>query len=252
MSIVFIYLNEHSDREALDIQRAKERGLRATKRELVALDEAIKATKDEALKKELSDDFGRISVKLAKQENSLNDFLDQTGFKKDYSRSQIKEFDRSMSGKIKAASKKVDNLDKNDIMKSNTKNEEVKTLRHIGKIDRNIYKCVTEDIRTEEVIITNERIQHIKDRHPKDYERYCEYMQQIIENPDYIIEANKENTALILKAFSDGEEQFKTVLRLVTSTDNSDFKNSIITFMKINEKEWRRLIKNKKILYKSE
>lgn len=73
---------EYSDREALDIQRAKERGLRATKRELVALDEAIKATKDEALKKELSDDFGRISVKLAKQEGSLNDFLEQTGFKK--------------------------------------------------------------------------------------------------------------------------------------------------------------------------
>lgn len=54
------------------------------------------------------------------------------------------------------------------------------------------------------------------------------------------------------KSFSDGEEEFKTVLRLITSADDNKFKNSIITFMKINEKEWRRLIKNKKILYKSE
>ncbi|MEE1047391.1 MAG: PBECR2 nuclease fold domain-containing protein, partial [Clostridia bacterium] len=101
-------------------------------------------------------------------------------------------------------------------------------------------------------IITDERIQHIKEGHPNDYEKYCSYMKQIIENPEYIIEANKEKTALILKSFSDGEEQFKTILRLVTSTDNQDYKNSIITFMKINEKEWKRLIKNKKILYKSE
>lgn len=125
-------------------------------------------------------------------------------------------------------------------------------MHYIGKIDKNIYKCITEDIRTDEVIITDERIQHIKDRHPNDYERYCTYMREIIEKPEYIIEANKENSALILKSFVYGDEKFKTVLRLIASIENSDFKNSIITFMKIDEKEWKRLIKNKKILYKSE
>ncbi len=129
---------------------------------------------------------------------------------------------------------------------------EVQNVHYIGKIDKNIYKCITEDIRTDEVIITDERIQHIKDRHPNDYERYCTYMREIIEKPEYIIEANKENSALILKSFVYGDEKFKTVLRLIASIENSDFKNSIITFMKIDEKEWKRLIKNKKILYKSE
>ena len=42
------------------------------------------------------------------------------------------------------------------------------------------------------------------------------------------------------------------VLRLITSKDNLDYKNSIITFMKIDEKEWNRLLRNKKILYKRE
>ena len=56
----------------------------------------------------------------------------------------------------------------------------------------------------------------------------------------------------ILKSFSENEEEFKTVLRLITSTDDKHYKNSIITFMKINEKEWKRLIKNKKVLYKAE
>lgn len=122
----------------------------------------------------------------------------------------------------------------------------------VGKIDIEIYNCITKDITTDEVIITDERIQHIKERHPNNYEQYYSYMRSIIENPEYIIEANKPNTALILKSFSNGNETFKTVLRLITSSDNSKFKNSIITFMKINEKEWNRLLKNKKILYKSE
>lgn len=104
----------------------------------------------------------------------------------------------------------------------------------VGKIDIEIYNCITKDITTDEVIITDERIQHIKEHHPNNYEQYYSYMRSIIENPEYIIEANKPNTALILKSFSNGNETFKTVLRLITSSDNSKFKNSIITFMKKN------------------
>ncbi len=105
---------------------------------------------------------------------------------------------------------------------------------------------------TDEVIITDERIQHIKDRHPNDYERFYGYLQEIVEQPQYIVETKKPNTALILKEFTDGEEVFKTVLGLHTSCDNPNYKNSIITFMKIDEKEWKRLLKNKAILYKAD
>lgn len=123
----------------------------------------------------------------------------------------------------------------------------------VGKISREIYKCITDAIVTDEVIITDERIDHIKERHPNDFEQYCEYLTQVVENPDYIIESHKPNTALILKAFVDnGEKQFKTVLRLKTFVDRPEFKNSVITFMKINEREWSRLIRNKRILYKKE
>ena len=130
----------------------------------------------------------------------------------------------------------------------------VKDVKLVGKIDIAKYKCVTNDIKTNEVIITDERIQHIKDRHPNDYERYYRYMKDAIENPEYIIEANKPNSALVLKSFTDIEtqERFKTVVRLITSVDDSSFKNSVITFMRINEKEWSRLLRNKNILYKSE
>lgn len=126
-------------------------------------------------------------------------------------------------------------------------------MHTVGRIDRKIYECITDDITTDEVIITEERIQHIVERHPNDYEQYYAYLKTVVEDPDYIIEANKPNTALILKEIIESDErQFKTILRLKTSKDNKVFKNSIITFMKINEKEWSRLIRNKRILYKRE
>ena len=128
----------------------------------------------------------------------------------------------------------------------------VSKVYYIGKIDMEIYSCVTEHIITDEVIITDERISHIKTRHPNDFEMYCHFLKESVERPDYIIQANKPKSALILKAFENNNRQFKMVLRLVTPNDNTQFKNSIITFMKINNQEWNRLINNKNILYKSE
>lgn len=125
-------------------------------------------------------------------------------------------------------------------------------MYRVGKIDREIYHCIAEDIVTDKVIITVVQIMHIRERHPNDYELFSTYFDEIIRDSDYIIEAKKPNTALILKEIKDVKEVFKMVLRLITSKDNLDYKNSIITFMKIDDKEWNRLLRNKKILYKRE
>ena len=130
--------------------------------------------------------------------------------------------------------------------------KEVASVHAVGKIDRGIYRCVTEDIVTDEVIITDNQIQHIKDHHPNDYERFSGYFSEIVSSPDYIIKSPKPYTALILKEIQANGEVFKTVLRLATSVDNPEYKNSIITFMKIDDKEWNRILRNKVILYKRE
>ncbi len=119
-------------------------------------------------------------------------------------------------------------------------------------LELGIYRCVSMDIQTREVIITEERIEHIKLHHPKDYEKFCAYIPEIILNPDYIIADARPNTAVVLKKVSEQNEHFRLALRLVTPSDNPNYKNSVITFMKIREKEWNRLLHNKKILYKSE
>lgn len=123
-------------------------------------------------------------------------------------------------------------------------------VNYVGKIDREIYKCVTPDIKTDEVIITDERVAHIKERHPNDYEQYFNYVSDIIKYPDYILEANKPNTAFILKHIIENEKNYQIVLRLSTSNDPVDYKNSIITFLKVDEKRYKRYLRTKKILYK--
>ena len=117
-------------------------------------------------------------------------------------------------------------------------------MPYIGKLDRKLYGCVSNDITTDEVIITEKQILHIMERHPLDYERFSGLLQTVIETPDYILEANKPYTAVILKEISIGGEVFKTILRLATSVDDPSYKNSIITFMKIDKKDWDRLIRN--------
>lgn len=126
-------------------------------------------------------------------------------------------------------------------------------MQAIGKIDIEKYRVVSDNIRTDEVVITSERIQHIQDHHPNDYERFVSYIPQIIADPDYIIEANKAHTAVILKEFFEGDaEKFKLILRLSIPEDPEGYKNSVISFWKIGETTWRKTINNKKILYKRE
>ena len=123
----------------------------------------------------------------------------------------------------------------------------------VGRINRNIYECVTRNIRTDEGIITEERIEHIKERHPTDFERYNKYLEEIIGNPDYIIDANKSNTAILLKEIIDGDSnRFKLVLRIAVKDDPVEYRNSVISFWHIGETTWNKMLKNKKILYSKE
>lgn len=122
----------------------------------------------------------------------------------------------------------------------------------IGKINKNIYKCVTEDITTEEVIITDNQINHIKNRHPNDYENFSSYFSDILSDPDFILETNKPNTAFILKQITENDLTVQLILRLQTSQDPKGYKNSIITFLKIDIKTWNKYLRNKKILYRKD
>ncbi len=72
-------------------------------------------------------------------------------------------------------------------------------MHSLGKINRDIYKCITDDIITDEVIITDNQMQHILNRHPETYKEVINYLTDIIRDPDFIIEDKNDNTGLIVK-----------------------------------------------------
>lgn len=125
-------------------------------------------------------------------------------------------------------------------------------MHFIASLDLQIYRCISTEITTTDVIITDERITHIQQRHPNDFERFQKYMQEIIQSPDYILEANKPHTAFLLKEFVDADERFQLILRLSVQGDPEGYKNSVITFLKVEEKRYKRYLRTKNILYKSE
>ena len=114
------------------------------------------------------------------------------------------------------------------------------------------HKCITEDIITEEVIITDNQIQHIKDRHPEAYNKVLKNIQEAISTPDYIIRDKHAYTGLIIKRIQTEERFLQIVLRLCTSGDEHGYKNSVISCWKISERRLQNYLRNKEILYSRE
>ena len=129
-----------------------------------------------------------------------------------------------------------------------TENKE-SAVNFIGKLDKSIYRCVANGITTDEVIITDERIQHIRDHHPGHYEAVAPFLQMVIAEPDYIL-GDTRNTGLVLKWIEENGTRIQIVLRLHTSADTPGYKNSIISAWKISESRWNNYLRNKHILYK--
>lgn len=125
-------------------------------------------------------------------------------------------------------------------------------MQTVGYIDLERYRCITDDISECEVIITPERIQHIEERHPGDFDRYAQYLTEALREPDYILEANKPNTGVILKEITEQDKKFKLIIRVKVQNDPAQYKNSVISFWRIGDVTWNKTLKNKKILYSRE
>lgn len=227
--------------EISQMQRARERNVRRWKKRYLAEDAAGLDTTDSA-------------VRLRAARQSLADFTQATGGRVDSARTSVPKFGRSEASRASAKARKAyTNQAASAILDASNKIGVNPDVNFVCKLDKELYKVITEDIRTDEVIITDERIQHIQERHPDDYERFSAYLAEIVQNPDYIIRDPRPQTGMLLKEITVGEtgEHFRIALRLAASQDPAHYKNSIITFLKIRQKEWERLIHNKEILYKA-
>lgn len=162
--------------------------------------------------------------------------------------------DRAM--RIKAEQTRRADMDKavkSGIIKASSAKEEkaMVEMQSLGRIKISLMEKRFKNIQTEDIIVTNERIAHIKERHPEDYELFKIFGADSVQNPDYIIEDRKhDGTVFMVKKLPD--TNLNVVCRLALSTDEEGLKNSVMTFYRIRERNLRKLIEKNQLLYKKE
>lgn len=128
----------------------------------------------------------------------------------------------------------------------------------LGKIDLSLLKDEFGKIQTDEIIITEERINHIKMRHPEDYNLFNIYGAICVKDPDYIIKDGKhDGTIFMVKKLED--TNLNVVVRIALETDDKGIMNSVMTFYRIRERNLIKLIRKNSsltgkdaLLYKKE
>ena len=124
-------------------QRAYERSIRKSKRELAALDSARKDASPE-LKAKLDREFERKSVTLKNREARLSEHLKATGLLPDNSRVRVDGFGKSISQKAVWANKAYKSKHGRGAGSSTPSNAKDGFVHKIGNIDFNDKKAVTE------------------------------------------------------------------------------------------------------------
>lgn len=122
-------------------------------------------------------------------------------------------------------------------------------MHFIGRIDKRIYSCITEDISTDRVVITDRQIEH-SNLHDYSFDRYKLYLRDILAAPKYIFEDKRPNTGLVIHPLIDTDGRYiQIVLRIKVTSDPAGYANSIISCWTINESRLRNYLRNRKLLY---
>ena len=99
---------------------------------------------------------------------------------------------------------------------------------------------------TDEVIFTYERLNHIEMKRPNLFDNIKHILPDLIYVPDYIYKDwnNRKNTVVMIKRIN-AKEKLNVVIKIAVQNDLKHTKNSIITIMKIGEKTFNKIRKNK-------
>lgn len=142
------------------------------------------------------------------------------------------------------------NHSKNDKISLN-KNEEVKDVQYIGKIDKNKIGEYSKRIVTDDIVLTDERKLHIYEDHEKDYEIIINNLDRVVLNPKEVLEdcKNKDTLFLIDKL---EKNNLNVVVKLNTTNNKEHPQNSVMTAWIIRDRNLKKLREKNKTIYKDE
>ena len=147
--------------------------------------------------------------------------------------------------------KYVDNSDKSGIIEGIGREQGVQDVRYIGNIDNRIFGPEFGELKTTEVVLTDERKEHIQIQHPNDFELFDQNCKEIIEHPHLVIKDEKNNNTIFMIRHIE-DTNVNIVVKIATIDDEKHPKNSIMTSYRIRNSNVKKLEKKNKVLYKFE
>ena len=106
-------------------------------------------------------------------------------------------------------------------------------------------------LNADKVILREERVKHIEERHPEAVGIIKKYAQEIIENPDYILKDSKNiDTIWHIKEIEKEKINMVIKLSLEAKEEHKGYLNSVITGHKTDNKRVEKYLRKHQLLYK--
>ena len=103
-------------------------------------------------------------------------------------------------------------------------------------------------LQTNEIIVTEERLEHIKQRHPEDVDLFDSLGEATVSAPDIVLADSKhQGTVFMVKHLP--ETNLNVIVRVALGTDEKGRKNSVMTFYRLRDKNLKKLKGSNAILF---
>ena len=223
---------EYTTYTALQKQRKMELQMRAQRQEIALLKEGGGSTLDilaaQARYRTIMNEYVSFSKAMNMPQQMERVYMDGLG--RSVKKSVAK---KSLFGTIEARLSKEEKA--------------VTAIRSLGKVKKEVIEKEFGKIQTDEIIITNEREEHIKSRHPEDYELFQKYGAETVSSPDLMIRDGKnKGTVFMIKRLHG--TNLNVVVRVALERDEKGLKNSVMTFYRLRERNLRKMIEKNSIL----
>ena len=117
----------------------------------------------------------------------------------------------------------------------------------VGRLNITLFNKIGMHLITDEVIFTYERLNHVEAKRIQLFNEVKKFLPDILYDPDYIYKDwnNRDNTLVLIK-FLNKRFNLNVVLKIAIQNDEKHTKNSIITMIKIGNKTFNKIKRNKK------
>ena len=139
----------------------------------------------------------------------------------------------------------------NETPKEESRNDESEGVFARSSLSEDVKNAIEKEfgkLNSSEVILRDERLEHIRERHPEIVDVLKDNYVETVNNPDYALKDYKNtDTALFLKKIED--YSINLVVKLSASNSDKSLENSTITVYRVRKREVKRLQKKNKIIF---